>query len=97
MLAITIALCKQMQHCWPTTPFACPVACCCMLLGAVVQSLQLVKLLCAKEATTSNIAGPTMLGVVASVCTYRIFSIKRRTLIKRRPHLNAGSKLLIFK
>ena len=28
---------------------------------------------------------------------YRIFSIKRRTPIKRRPRLNAGSKLLIFK
>ena len=30
-------------------------------------------------------------------CVYRIFSIKRRTLNKRRPRLNAGSKLLIFK
>ena len=29
--------------------------------------------------------------------TYRISSIKRRTPIKRRPRLNAGSKLLIFK
>ena len=29
--------------------------------------------------------------------TYRIFSIKRRTPIKRRPRLNVGSKLLIFK
>ena len=28
---------------------------------------------------------------------YCIFSIKRRTPIKRRPRLNAGSKLLIFK
>ena len=27
---------------------------------------------------------------------YRIFSIKRRTPIKRRPRLNAGSELLIF-
>ena len=61
--------------------------------SATVQTLSFVQ----KDATTSNIAGPTMLGVVASVCTYRIFSIKRRTLIKRRPRLYAGSKLLIFK
>ena len=47
------ALCKWMQHCWPTFPnivkchilclFAHPVACCCMSLGVVVQSLKLVK------------------------------------------------------
>ena len=29
--------------------------------------------------------------------TYRIFSIKRRTPIKRRPRINAGSKRLFFK
>ena len=34
---------------------------------------------------------------VSQTCLYRIFSIKRRTPIKRRPCLNAGSKLLIFK
>ena len=28
---------------------------------------------------------------------YRVFSIKCWTLIKRQPHLNAGSKQLIFK
>ena len=43
-----------MQHCWPTTPniggcymlrpFAHPVACCCVLLGVVAQSLKPVKL-----------------------------------------------------
>ena len=43
------ALCKRRQHCWPTFTnivkchilhlSAHPVACCCMLLGVVVQSL----------------------------------------------------------
>ena len=49
------ASCKRMQHCQPTAPdivecymlrpLAHPVACCCKLLGVVVQSLKLVKLL----------------------------------------------------
>ena len=48
------ALCEQMQHCWPRTPnieernmlcpFAHPVACCCVMLGVVEQSLKPVKL-----------------------------------------------------
>ena len=42
------------------------VACCCVLLGVVVQSLNPVKLL----ATCKQMQqAPTMLGVVASVCT----------------------------
>ena len=51
--------CKRTQHCWPTTPnivgcymscpFAHPVACCCMLLGVVTQSLKPVK-----RSTTCN-------------------------------------------
>ena len=68
MLVITIAPCKQTQHCWPTTPFAHPIdavvgSCCAKF--ATVQTLSFVQ----KDTTTSNIAGPTMLGVVASVCT----------------------------
>ena len=52
--------------------FARPVACFCMLLHVVRgccakfatgKTLSFVQ----KDATTSNIAGPTMLGVVASV------------------------------
>ena len=49
------ASCKQMQHCWPTThniagcymlrPFARHVACCCMLLRVVPQSLKRFKIL----------------------------------------------------
>ena len=49
------ATCKRTQHCWPATrnivgcyvlrPFAHAVACCCVLLGAVAQSLKPVKLL----------------------------------------------------
>ena len=49
------APCKRTQHCCPTTPnlvgcymlrlFAHPVACCCMLLWVVVQSLKPVNLL----------------------------------------------------
>ena len=45
------APCKRTQHCWPTFPnivkchilclFTHPVACCCMSLGVVVQSLKL--------------------------------------------------------
>ena len=51
----SIAPCKRKQQCWPTTsnivgcymlrPFAHPVACCCVLLGVVAQSLKPVKLL----------------------------------------------------
>ena len=121
-----------MQHCWPTTPnvvgcymlcpFAHPVACCCMLLHVVVQSLKPVKLFsqqlptfllfcdrnarslrmdykdlwvvsfprctagpklvascCIRlhttantHATTPNIVGATVLGVVVPVCTAAI-------------------------
>ena len=49
------ASCKQMQHCQPTThnivgcymlrPFVHPVACCCMLLYVVAQSLKQFKIL----------------------------------------------------
>ena len=49
------APCKRKQQYWPTTsnivgcymlcPFAHPVACCCVLLGVVAQSLKPVKLL----------------------------------------------------
>ena len=51
-------------------PFAHPVACFCVLLGVVGQSLRPVKLLesyVQTDATTFNIVGPAMLGVVATV------------------------------
>ena len=50
--------------------FAHPVACGCVLLGVVAQSLKQVKL-CKRQtdATNPNIIGPTMLGIVESVCT----------------------------
>ena len=46
--------CRRAQHCWPTSPnivarmlcpFVYPVACCCVLLRVVVQSLKPIKLL----------------------------------------------------
>ena len=40
---------------------------------------------------------PLILSQCLSPPRYRIFSIKRWTPIKRRPRLNAASKLLIFK
>ena len=60
--------CKRTQHCWPTTsnivgcymlrPFAHPVACCCVLLRVVAQSLKPVKLLSTCKGTQQL---PTML------------------------------------
>ena len=43
-------------------PFAHPVACCCVLLGVV----EPFAYHCNKDATTRNIIGATMLGVVVS-------------------------------
>ena len=45
-------------------PFAHPVACCCAMFetGQTFSQLE-------TDATTPNIVGPTMLGVVASVCS----------------------------
>ena len=73
------APCKRTQRCWPSSPkiagyfilrqFAHPVACCYVLLGVVVQSLKPVKLLATYKRTQQLPAVPTMLGVVASVCT----------------------------
>ena len=55
LFLVSKAPCKRTQHCWPTTsnivgcymlrPFAHTVACCCVLLGVVAQSLKPVKLL----------------------------------------------------
>ena len=73
------APCKRTQRCWPSSPkiagyfilrqFAHPVGCCYVLLGVVVQSLKPVKLLATYKRTQQLPAVPTMLGVVASVCT----------------------------
>ena len=67
---------KRTQHCWPTTPnavgcymlrpFAHSVACCCVLLGVVAQSLKPVKRLATCKRAQQQ---PTLLGAVASVCT----------------------------
>ena len=43
-------------------PFSHPVACCCVLLGVV----EPFAYHCNKDATTHNIIGATMLGVVVS-------------------------------
>ena len=43
-------------------PFAHPVACCCVLLGVV----EPFAYHCNRDATTHNIIGATMLGVVVS-------------------------------
>ena len=53
-------------------PFAHPVACCCVLLGVDAQSLKPVKQHC----------WPTMLGVVASVCTqlYKVTYLAKRSV-----------------
>ena len=51
-------------------PFAYPVTCCCVLLEVVVaQSLNTGQTFSdvQTDATTRNIIGPTMFGVVASV------------------------------
>ena len=63
-------------NCWPTTPnivgsymlrpFAHPVVCCCAKFETG-QTISYVK----TDATTPNIVGPTMLGIVASVFTQR--------------------------
>jgi len=47
--------------------FSHPVACCCVLLGVVASGLKPVKR--QTDATSPNIIGPTMLGVVAFVLT----------------------------
>ena len=47
-------------------PFAHPVACCCVSLGVVAQSLKQVKRLATCKRAQQP---PTLLGAVASVCT----------------------------
>ena len=69
------APCKRKQQCWPTTsnivgcymlrPFAHPVACCCVLLGVVAQSLKPVKLLAASKRTQQL---PTLLANNVGSC-----------------------------
>ena len=77
---ISIAPCKRTQHCWLTIPnivgcymlypFAHPVACCCVLLGVVAQSLKPVKCL-SKQLPTFVLFcdGQSMSNNVGSVCT----------------------------
>ena len=50
---------KRTQHCWLTTPNIVGCYMLCPFTG----------ICCAKFETDSNIVGPTMLGVVAPVCT----------------------------
>jgi len=69
------AMCKRTQHRWPTTAnivggyvfclCAHPVACCCVLLGAVELSLKPVKLLATCKWTEQL---PTMLGDAGQQC-----------------------------
>ena len=73
------APCKRAQRYWPKTPkffgcymlrpFAHPVAYCCMLLRVVMNSCIRLHATAHTDGTTPNIVGPTMSGVVASVCT----------------------------
>ena len=69
----TPLLANNSQHCWMlhVPPFGHPVACCCVLLRVVTQSLKPVEPLamCKRDATTLNIVWPTILRVVASACT----------------------------
>ena len=57
---------RNIVECYMLCPFAHPVACCCVLLRVVAQSFKPVKRLarCKREQQL-----PTLLGVVASVCT----------------------------
>ena len=74
---------KRTQHCWPTTPnavgcymlrpFAHPVACCCVLLGVVAQSLKQVKRLATCKRAQQL---PTLLGAVASFLRSLIVTTK---------------------
>ena len=75
------ASCKRMQHCQPTAPnivecymlrpLAHSVAFCCDVVGSCCtkfetgQTFRHVQM----DTTTLNIVGPTMLGVVMSICT----------------------------
>ena len=63
-------------------PFARPVACCCNRLLTTATETQQQETLLAQQcglsyvqmnATTPNFFSPTMLGVVASVCTWITF------------------------
>ena len=74
------ASCKQMQHCWPTThniagcymlrPFARHVACCCMLLRVVPQSLKRFKILSQQlPRFLFSVIAEAQRNNVGSVCT----------------------------
>ena len=78
MMAQFVFICLSCVGWYMLCPFANPVACCCLLLGVVVQSLKLVKRLAMPTMLefvvqslklVKRLAMPTMLGVVASVCT----------------------------
>ena len=74
------APCKRTQHCWPTTPNT--VGCCMLHVACCVRMrtlLHVVGSCCIRlhttantDATIPNIIGPTMLGIVASVCKTKL-------------------------
>ena len=61
---------RNIVGCYMLHPFAHPVACCCVLLGVVAQSLKPFKLLSTWKWTQQL---PTMLGVVGQPCCVRVF------------------------
>ena len=86
------ASCKQMQHCWPTThniagcymlrPFARHVACCCMLLRVVPQSLKRFKILSQQlPRFLFSVIAEAQRNNVGSVCTALTTLLEPRTRI----------------
>ena len=86
MCRIAVALSKQTQHCWHTTPdtvgfcmlrpFAHPVACCWVLIGVAAQNLKLVKILSQQLPTFLLLRDRSSVAQQSLLCLHRSSMIR---------------------